>query len=159
MTHIKSFLSSRCLPFRGRLSQTNEQDPVLSKLNRRMVHTTLRLHEDGYLYVEDVIRASDYNVMHRYELYGDTEVDPIQTACAIRHEPNRYLDLYYYDKQSMNETRFVLNYREVDSTTYRIDHDACTSSLSLRFDAYKEIELENCPIEMATYLTEYLFRR
>lgn len=149
---------SSCIPVRGDpLPENSEDDPTIAMLNRRMRHMVLVLREDGNLYEDDTIRASDYNVMRRYELYGDEESDAVHAQFVIRHDKGRFLDIYYYDKQRMNEVRFVVNYKRIDSLSFNIDHKECTSHLILRFDAYKEVEFVGCPVEMAMYLSDVFF--
>lgn len=151
-----------CFPFATRKTkhaeEEEEEDPEMVPTHRRMHQVVVTMDADNTLYEDPVLRASDYNVMRRYELYGDEEIERVHAQLTIRHIPGRYIDIYYYEKEKMNEVRYVVTYTQLDSMSFQMDHAKRTSSATLGFDGYKEIVLPECPIQFAIYLSEYLFK-
>lgn len=133
-------------------------DPVVRSPDASVQHHVMRLYADGIVEDGSLIRKSDYNLMRRYELHSEEEeVEYVHAQVVLRHAAGKYLDLYYYEKERMNEVRYVVSYHSLHSMSFDMNHNKLMSTLILRFDVDKEVTLPNCPIEVAIYLSDVLF--
>jgi hypothetical protein len=95
------------------------------------------------------IEDDDYNVFTR----EDDDVD----VMILKHEES-IIDIYIYDRLSMDEQRFVCKYKEIMSVEFKIDHTKGKSTIMIMFDGGNNIcTFNSCPIQFCNILVKELF--
>lgn len=147
-----------------KMSETLEEQPprpdVIITPNKNTKQMKVQLTTAGTLHEDTVVYESDFNIIRRYDLYDEEQIDDIEAQLVIQYSKqpkNHLLDLYFYDKGKTKEYRYFITFNTVDNIQNEIDHDKGFSVLKLIFDTNKEFTLKNCPIEIVTWLAEFLF--
>lgn len=140
-------------------SITPRTDTILPP-TKNMKQFKLQLATDGTLSEKTVIYESDFNIIMRYDVYDEEEVDEIESHLVIQHTKKsaqqNILDIYFYDKSKTKEYRYWILFSTIESIQNEIDHEKSYSNLKLVFDHGKEYNLKNCPIEMVSWLSQFL---
>jgi len=134
------------------------EDNTVSPRNKKTEQYVLLLKNDtGFEVMKNNIKMSDFNLLERYEEYEEDDIDNISAQLVIQHERNRFIDIYFYEKEKSHETRHVQYYKKIHGISYKSSHTECTSRLELQTDNDYFIVLPECPIEFCTWLSSYLF--
>lgn len=121
----------------------------------------LQLTLDGVLHQESTLFHSDFNIITRYDIYEEEHIDEIASQLVVQHsklKPQQHLlDLYFYDKDKTKEYRYWITFSTVTSVQNEIDHEKGVQTLKMTFDTTKEFILKGVPIEIVSWLSEFLF--
>ena len=100
------------------------------------------------------IEDCDYNVFTREN--DDDDIMILKHCC--NSSDNNLIDIYMYDRLSMNEERFVCIYKKIVSLEYKIDHEKGQSTIMIIFDDGTNIcSFKSCPIKFCNILVNELF--
>lgn len=149
------------------MSETKEElptDTILEPTTADTKQFKVQLTTEGVLHQDTVIYESDFNIISRYDLYVEEVVDEIEAQLVVQYlrrdnvaDAPHFLDIYFYDKSKTKEYRNFITFQKVESIQNEIDHDKGFSVLKICLDGGKDISFKNCPIEIVTWLSRFLF--
>jgi hypothetical protein len=136
---------------------TSPTDVVVAP-TKGMKQIKLQLTVDGVLHENDTIYLSDFNIISRYDIYDEEKVDDIESQLVLQYTKTKshVLDLYFYDKSKTKEYRYWMRFDAIDNLQNEIDHDKGYSIFKIIVDNGKEFSLKNCPVEIVSWLANFL---